>query len=180
MNGYTLGRQQEQAKWLTGAPVQLPLEFCIFAKRLFYVKKHVINQAIAVLRQSLGLLGRLVTVWKIEPDTHTHRRCSLWVATLRHSSHPCDCSEKSDVELQPGLKVTDFTAVKRVFQEGDLCSLSQAKKAKMESLGAGESSARRRMPFVDALKEQDAWILDIDLDFFATNNPFKGNFTEVS
>ena len=49
----------------------------------------------------------------------------------------------------------------------------------MESLGAGESSACRSMPFVDALKEQDTWILDIDLDFFATSNPFKGNFTEV-
>ncbi len=109
------------------------------------------------------------------------RRCSLWVETLRHSSHPCDCSEKSDVELLPGHKVTvtDFTEVKQVFQEEGLCSLSRAKKAKLESMGPGESSACRRMPFVDALKEHDAWILDIDLDFFATNNPFKGNFTEV-
>ena len=107
------------------------------------------------------------------------RRCSLWVETLRHSSHPCYWSEKSDVELLPGHKVTYFKAVKQVFQEEGLCSLSRARKAKMESLGAGESNACRRMPFVDALKEHDAWILDVDLDFFASSNPFKGNFTEV-
>lgn len=107
------------------------------------------------------------------------RRCSLWVETLRHSSHHCYCGEKSDVQLLSGHKVTDFTEIKQVFQEEGLCSLSQAKKAKMESLGAGKSSAYRRMPFVHALKEEDAWILDIDLDFFATSNPFMGNFTEV-
>ena len=107
------------------------------------------------------------------------RRCSLWVETLRHNSHPCYCGEKSDVKLLPGHKVTDFTEVKQVFPEEGPCSLGRAKKAKMESLGAGESSAYRRMPCVDALKEHDAWILDIDLDFFATSNPFKGNFTEV-
>ena len=107
------------------------------------------------------------------------RRCSLWVETLRHNSHPCYCGEKSDVKLLPGHKVTDFTEVKQVFPEEGLCSLGRAKKAKMESLGAGESSAYRRMPCVDALKGHDAWILDIDLDFFATSNPFKGNFTEV-
>ena len=39
MNGYTLGRLREQAKWPTGAPIWLPLKFCIFAKRLFYKKK---------------------------------------------------------------------------------------------------------------------------------------------
>ena len=31
---------------------------------------HVLNQAIAVLSQSVGLPGRFITVWKIEPDTH--------------------------------------------------------------------------------------------------------------
>ena len=61
VNGYTLRRLQEQAKWPTGAPVQLPLEFCIFAKRLFYEKKHVINQVTTALRQFVGLLGRFVT-----------------------------------------------------------------------------------------------------------------------
>ena len=54
---------QEQAKWPTGAPIW-PLKFCIFAKRLFYEKPYVINQATAALRQSVGLLGRLITVWK--------------------------------------------------------------------------------------------------------------------
>ena len=57
VNGYTLGRLQEQAKWPTGAPIWLPLKFCIFVKRLFYEKAHVLNQVIAVLRQSLGLPG---------------------------------------------------------------------------------------------------------------------------
>ena len=71
VNGYMLGRLQEQAKWPTGVPIRLPLEFCIFAKRLFYEKPHVINQATAALRRSVVLLGQLVTVWKIEPDAHT-------------------------------------------------------------------------------------------------------------
>ena len=39
-------------------------EFCSFAKRLFYEKPHVLNQSIAALRRSVGLLGRFVTVWK--------------------------------------------------------------------------------------------------------------------
>ena len=64
MNGYTLGRLLEQAKWPTGAPIRLPLEFCIFAKRLFYGKPHVITQATAALSRSVGLLGQFITVWK--------------------------------------------------------------------------------------------------------------------
>ena len=36
VNGYTLGCLQEQVRWPTDAPIQLPLEFCIFMKRLFY------------------------------------------------------------------------------------------------------------------------------------------------
>jgi len=35
VKGYTLGRLREEAKW----PIRLPLEFRIFAKRLFYEKK---------------------------------------------------------------------------------------------------------------------------------------------
>ena len=38
VNGYMLGRLQEQEKWPTGAPIWLPLKFCIFMKRLFYKK----------------------------------------------------------------------------------------------------------------------------------------------
>ena len=57
VNGYTLGRLREQAKWPTGVPEQLPLKFCIFAKRLFYEKKHILNQVIAVLKRSVGLRG---------------------------------------------------------------------------------------------------------------------------
>ena len=64
VNGYTLGCLQGQAKWRTGAPIRLPLEFFSFAKRLFYEKPHIKNQAIAALRRSVGLLGRFVTVWK--------------------------------------------------------------------------------------------------------------------
>ena len=58
MNGYTLGRLQGQTKWLTDAPIRLPLEFCIFTKRLFYKKNTFLSQAIAPLRRSVGL-----TVW---------------------------------------------------------------------------------------------------------------------
>ena len=49
VNGYTLRCLREQAKWPTGAPIRLPLEFCIFVKRLFY-EKLILNQVIAVLR----------------------------------------------------------------------------------------------------------------------------------
>ena len=83
MNGYTLGCLQEQAKWPTGAPIQLPLEFCIFAKSLFTKKKLVLNQAIAALRPSVGLPGRFATVWKnrtghthTPTHTHTHNYCN--------------------------------------------------------------------------------------------------------
>ena len=38
VNGYMLGRLQGQAKWPTGAPIRLPLKFCIFEKGLFYKK----------------------------------------------------------------------------------------------------------------------------------------------
>lgn len=107
------------------------------------------------------------------------RRCSLWVRTLRHSPHLCDCSENSDIELSPGCKAASFPELKEVFQDESVCCLSPAKKAKMESLHAAESSVHRRMPFADALRQHEAWILDIDLDFFSTSNPFKRNFTEV-
>ena len=46
-------------------------EFCTFAKRLFYEKPHVINQLIAALRRSIGLLGQFVTVCKNRTE-HTH------------------------------------------------------------------------------------------------------------
>ena len=35
-------------------------------------KPHVLNQLIATLRQSVGLLGRFVTVWKKANRTQTH------------------------------------------------------------------------------------------------------------
>ena len=45
-------------------------------------KKHVINQAHAALRQSVGLLGRFITVWKNQTGhTHTHTHTTnvtLW------------------------------------------------------------------------------------------------------
>ena len=63
-----------QTKWTIVATIWLPLEFCIFAKRLLYEKPYVINQAIAALKQSVGLLfDRFVTVWKnCTGHTHTH------------------------------------------------------------------------------------------------------------
>ena len=72
MNEYMLGHQRGQAKWLTGVLVQPRLEFCTFAKRLFYEKAHILNQLIAALRRSVGLLGRFVTVWKKANRTHKH------------------------------------------------------------------------------------------------------------
>ena len=36
INEYMLGHLLEQEKWATGALIWRPLEFCIFAKRLFY------------------------------------------------------------------------------------------------------------------------------------------------
>ena len=42
VNGYTLGCLQEQAKWPTSAPIGMPLDFCIFAKRLLYENPHVV------------------------------------------------------------------------------------------------------------------------------------------
>ena len=101
------------------------------------------------------------------------RRCSLWVKTLKCSSHTCDCSKSSDVEQAHGHKVTSSTELKEDFQDESNCSLSPAKKVKLES------SVRRRMSFVDALRQHEAWILDIDLDFFSTRNPFRKRFTEV-
>ena len=59
MNGYTLRRLQEQAKWPTGAPIQLPPEFCIFTKRLLYEKTRYKSSdcsAEAIRRSSDSLL----------------------------------------------------------------------------------------------------------------------------
>ena len=53
---------RDQVKWLTDALIRLHLEFCIFTKRLFYKKSHVLNQAIAALRPSVGLPGQFLTV----------------------------------------------------------------------------------------------------------------------
>ena len=61
-NEFTLGRLRDQVKWPTDALIRLHLKFCIFTKRLFYKKSHVLNQAIAALRQSVGLPGQFVTV----------------------------------------------------------------------------------------------------------------------
>ena len=53
-------------------------ELCIFMKRLFYGKKLVLNQAIVALRQSIGLPGGFVTVWKNRTG-HTHTTTvTLW------------------------------------------------------------------------------------------------------
>ena len=83
---YTLGCLRERAKWPTGAPTQLPLEFCIFTKRLFYVKPHILNQAIAALRRSVGLLGRFITVWKNRTGhTHTHTHIPNYCNPLAHA-----------------------------------------------------------------------------------------------
>ena len=76
MNGYTLGHLRGQGKWPTGAPIWLPLEFCSFVKRLFYRKRLIINQAIAVLRRPVGLLGQFVTVWRNRTG-HTHKHTQL-------------------------------------------------------------------------------------------------------
>ena len=35
-------------------------------------QQHVLNQAIAALRRSIGLLGRFVTVWTGHRHTHKH------------------------------------------------------------------------------------------------------------
>ena len=82
MNGYTLRRLRGQVKWPTGVPILLPLKFCSFAKRLFYEKTHVINQVIAALRQSVGLLDQFVTVGKNltgHTQTQTHpTTVTLW------------------------------------------------------------------------------------------------------
>ena len=43
---------------------KLQCEFCSFAKRLFLCKITRFNPIFTVLRQSLGLLGRFITVWK--------------------------------------------------------------------------------------------------------------------
>ena len=98
VNGYMLGRLQEQAKWPTGAPIRLPLKFCIFAKRLFHEKPLVLNQPIAVLRQSVGLPGRFVTVWKNQtghthihsycnPAVHVHRRVNKEISYVHIHAH---------------------------------------------------------------------------------------------
>ena len=55
-------------KW---PPIRLPHSNSVSSRRGCFTKRHVIYQAIAVLRHSVGLPGRFVTVWKIEPDTHT-------------------------------------------------------------------------------------------------------------
>ena len=69
-DGYTFGCLWEQAKWPTGAPIQLPLEFCIFAKRLFYEKTNFKSSDC-----SAEMIHR--SSWPIrycleKPDTHTH------------------------------------------------------------------------------------------------------------
>ena len=71
------GLLRGQAKWPTGAPIRLPLELHSSVKRLFYEKTFVLNQAIAALRQYVGLPRRFVTVWKNRTrHTHTHNYCN--------------------------------------------------------------------------------------------------------
>ena len=94
-NGYTLGRLRGQAKWPAGAPIWLPLEFCSFAKRLFY-ETHI-NQAIAALRQSIGVLGQFVTVCKSRTRlTHTH--------THKHTFHSTCIVSSTKPWSTPSLK----------------------------------------------------------------------------
>ena len=70
---YTLVRQRWLAKWLTGALVANSVAL----RRGCSTKKHVLNQSIAALRRSVGLLCRFVTVWKkSEPDTNTPSYCN--------------------------------------------------------------------------------------------------------
>lgn len=71
-----------------------------FAKRLFHKKNTFLNQSIAVLRGSVGLLGQSVTVWKnrnghantpnyCNPTTHAHLGLMIvFIATHYHmNSH---------------------------------------------------------------------------------------------
>ena len=66
INTWAPARAGKMASWCANMP----------ATRILYLREeavlrtpHVLNQAIAVLRRSVGLPGRFITVWKIEPDT---------------------------------------------------------------------------------------------------------------
>ena len=73
VNGHTLGRLQGQAKLPTGAPIWPPLEFCTFAKRLFYE-----SPTLQIKRlQRWGdpyvfLANSLLFVKSHQTHTHTH------------------------------------------------------------------------------------------------------------
>ena len=76
VNGYTFGRLWEQAKWPTGAPIQLPLEFCIFAKRLFCKNKTHYKSSDcsteAICRSSWPIHYCLENSNRTHTHTHTH------------------------------------------------------------------------------------------------------------
>ena len=60
---YMLMCQQRRAKWLIGAS-GFDENSVALQRGCFTRKKQVLNQLIAALRRSVGLLGQFVTVWK--------------------------------------------------------------------------------------------------------------------
>ena len=72
----------EQAKWSTGVPEQLPLKFCIFAKRLFYKKKTRFKSSdcsAEAIRWSSWLICHCLEKSNrthTHTHTHTHNYCN--------------------------------------------------------------------------------------------------------
>ena len=72
---------REQAKWPTSVPIQLPLKFCIFAKRLFYEKEPNFkssNCSAEVIRRCSWQIRYCL---EKSNQTHTH--------THTHTTHAC-------------------------------------------------------------------------------------------
>lgn len=58
--------------------------------------------------------------------------------------------------------------------------LENAKTATLAVLTVGGQSDSVDELLVEVLRRSQAWVLDLDLDFFSTANPFKSMFSEVS
>ena len=77
MNRYTLGCLQEQAKWPIGVPIRLSLEFCIFAKRLFYEKKKTRFKSSDCTAEAIRTSFWLISYCLEKSNwTHTHNYCN--------------------------------------------------------------------------------------------------------
>ena len=91
-------------------------------------------------------------------------------------SIPLDVVTLSPTPPPPNTKDSGTLSPMEPAEEESITTEPSPKRAKLASTGSGGSGGDS---FTEVVDSAPAWILDVDLDFFSTGNPFRSAYTEV-